>query len=498
MDDDDAMPAYEAAVRIVPADPPSRERAYVLAALGQILMLGGRLDEAIAAADQAIEVALAAGQRQPEGHARNTRGVSLTSIGRAEEGIAELEQALVIARDDGTAEDMGRAYVNLTESLNMTARYEESIRVGFEGLELARRLGIDRTAGVYLASNVLDALYIVGRWEEALEQADAIAARRPQGHWNYFTPASLLAELGRLDEARDQLAAVTLPEGGEAVFQGLANHADATAAVALWSGRPADVPAAIAPALERLPEVFLHDRGGSLFWRLAWAQADIAEQARGRRDAAGETAAVAEAERVLGLATALMDRRGEHGSVAQPACRAHGLLTVGEVARARGRADVEAWRSARETWDELGVVYRAAYARYREAEAMLATDPPDRDGARRLLEDLLPTLDQLGAAPLADAASSLAARSGLFESRAAERSTGPMNDGGPALTARERQVLELVIEGLSNGRIADRLFISTKTASVHVSNILAKLGVSSRTEAAAVAVRDGLLAEPVG
>ena len=64
-----------------------------------------------------------------------------------------------------------------------------------------------------------------------------------------------------------------------------------------------------------------------------------------------------------------------------------------------------------------------------------------------------------------------------------------------ALTARETEVLQLVALGLSNDQIASRLYISPRTASVHVSRILAKLGVSSRSEAAAVAFRHGLVAE---
>ena len=62
-----------------------------------------------------------------------------------------------------------------------------------------------------------------------------------------------------------------------------------------------------------------------------------------------------------------------------------------------------------------------------------------------------------------------------------------------ALTARETEILGLVAQGRSNGEVARQLFISTKTVSVHVSNILAKLGASGRTEAAAIARRDGLL-----
>ena len=70
----------------------------------------------------------------------------------------------------------------------------------------------------------------------------------------------------------------------------------------------------------------------------------------------------------------------------------------------------------------------------------------------------------------------------------------PPSDGPGVLTPREREVAVLLAEGLSNGEIARRLYISTKTASVHVSNILAKLGMASRAEVAAWAVRSGLVA----
>ncbi|MEK8109905.1 response regulator transcription factor [Micromonospora sp. M12] len=91
------------------------------------------------------------------------------------------------------------------------------------------------------------------------------------------------------------------------------------------------------------------------------------------------------------------------------------------------------------------------------------------------------------AAPLVEAAATLARRVGLRTAAGAA--------GTDLLTAREREVLRLVAEGHSNSRIAERLFISPKTASVHVSRIIAKLGVTNRVEAAAVAHRLGLLTE---
>ncbi|MEU4637998.1 response regulator transcription factor, partial [Micromonospora chalcea] len=96
---------------------------------------------------------------------------------------------------------------------------------------------------------------------------------------------------------------------------------------------------------------------------------------------------------------------------------------------------------------------------------------------------------RLGATPLGEQAATLARRVGL-------RGTG--RPGPDLLTSREREVLRLVAEGHSNSRIAERLFISPKTASVHVSRIIAKLDVTNRVEAAALAHRLGLLDPPPG
>ena len=92
----------------------------------------------------------------------------------------------------------------------------------------------------------------------------------------------------------------------------------------------------------------------------------------------------------------------------------------------------------------------------------------------------------MGARPLASALDALARR-GRLDGPASPR-------GGDILTEREAEVLELVAQGLTNRQIGERLFISGKTVSVHVSNVLAKLGVASRAEAVSVAHRRGLLA----
>jgi DNA-binding NarL/FixJ family response regulator len=127
-----------------------------------------------------------------------------------------------------------------------------------------------------------------------------------------------------------------------------------------------------------------------------------------------------------------------------------------------------------------GNVYEIARVRARCAEVLRATG--DAAGARVMADLARESARALGAAPLLAELTTLGSRA---------------QPGGHAdhatLTPRETEILALVAEGRTNGEIGKQLFISTKTVSVHVSNILGKLEASSRTEAAAIARRHGLL-----
>ncbi len=156
------------------------------------------------------------------------------------------------------------------------------------------------------------------------------------------------------------------------------------------------------------------------------------------------------------------------------------------LARACHRDSVEQWQEVVVRWDEMGASYQAAQDRLRIAELLLPAG--DRGTAAEALGSALTAAEALGARPLADEVRALAARARLVlpGHEPAEGETGP-------LTAREHEVLQLLVQGMTNDQIGSALFMSPRTASVHVSHILQKLGAANRTEVAAVAHRRGLV-----
>ena len=192
-------------------------------------------------------------------------------------------------------------------------------------------------------------------------------------------------------------------------------------------------------------------------------------------------------------AAALLEssRRAGAGPAASglPELAAWYATALAEMTRRDRRPDPPAWSAAAAAWERLGHPYRIAYACYRQAEALMAADG-DREAAVIALRRAAAITTRLGAHLLDAEVTALAQRARLdITPQPAAASRAPAPSG---LTAREAEVLALVATGRSNRQIAQVLFISPKTASVHVSNILAKLGVAGRVEAAAVAHRLGL------
>jgi DNA-binding CsgD family transcriptional regulator len=218
-------------------------------------------------------------------------------------------------------------------------------------------------------------------------------------------------------------------------------------------------------------------------------EGDAGELARDRRDE--EASALARTR-----ADAFLARVRLTAGKGWPAEQAQVAMAEAEHARASGATTPALWAAAAERWDAIARPYLVAYARWREAEARMAGR--DRDGAVGAASAALAGARRLGSAWLVEEVESLAARARLnLGEGGAGASGGPPARAGDhdpfGLTARERDVLALVAAGATNREIGERLHMAEKTASVHVSRILAKLNVRSRTEAAAVAHRQGLV-----
>jgi DNA-binding CsgD family transcriptional regulator len=174
-------------------------------------------------------------------------------------------------------------------------------------------------------------------------------------------------------------------------------------------------------------------------------------------------------------------------------------ITAAEAKRAGGTADPAVWREALGILGSAGHAWLIAYARYRLAESLVGSRAP-RAAAATALSEAFAAARDLSAEPLMGWIEALARRARVPLATVGSEVIETDGDGAGrdgrddlGLTAREREVLALLAEGYTNRRIAEELFISESTAGVHVSNILGKLGVMSRTEAATVAARLGLV-----
>ncbi|GAA0809132.1 ATP-binding protein [Spirilliplanes yamanashiensis] len=367
----------------------------------------------------------------------------------AQEALERTRAAADRARAAGNLPSLAHALVNVSDLLFSLGRYAESAEAAAEGLPHAHRVGVSRTTGVFLLANRAEALMALGRWDEA----DALCAEAAR----FDPPGTLALPWLRL---RARLRLERGAEGADALL------ARGAAFLARPYVRPEDwlTQTELQILAGRLPAEAALANPAALAVRPRYAWPLLAVAAAGAADPATRQA--------LGAVAAATPHRypAEHAWAAQ-------------VAAALGDAGPDAWRAAVAAWRADGQVHPLAAALVSLAESCAAHG--DRPGAAAALQEAAELAGGLAAAPLLDRAATLGRRLGLRPRAAADE----------LLTAREREVLRLVAEGHSNGRIAERLFISPKTASVHVSRIIAKLEVANRVEAAAVARRLGLLAD---
>jgi DNA-binding CsgD family transcriptional regulator len=487
-----ALDEQQQAVRLVPPEP-SVERARVLGSLAQLLTRVPRFEEARRLAEEAAAIAGQVGADAEEASARTALGYALGQLGDPDAGIAELEVAIRLATEAGDVIVVLRAITSRSDGLVAAGRPEEAATVALDGIQQARRLGLARSYGPVLAANATWALLALGRWDQAEQVSREGLETSPSGPAHIHLPlarAALELGLGDLDAAQARLQAVRrlLPapiseaQNAGPLFGGLAE-------LALWRGDPDQAKQLVAQAV---PEVEANPRHAAPIYALGvQVEADHAELARARHP--GQPAPDD------GTASALLARLGQaatgQAAAGLPELAAWQATALAERTRQQSPSDPAAWATAAAAWERLGQPYRAAYAGFRHAEAHLAAGG-DRDTAAQVLGRAAAITGRLGARPLDAEVQALARRARLDLAPPAGATAAAAGQPTPAqqlgLTPREVEVLALVAAGRTNRQIAQALFISPKTASVHVSNLLAKLGVAGRVEAAAIAHRLGL------
>jgi ATP/maltotriose-dependent transcriptional regulator MalT len=495
---EEAVEELRRALSLLPEDEPSRERAKLLSELAKKRMLQARFSESEEIAEQAIAVAQAVGDREAEGRALNALGTATGVQGDVDKGVNLLRESLAIARELGLAMDEGGAWVNIADVLNLSGRTQEALEVAREGLE-AERDHPWRTVD-WLRLSTSEFLYHLGQWDEAEASIPDESRRHTGGTLLLWQVARATLALGRGDLALADEALTTLDRAvaGMTEPQFVGPHGIMRAELARRNGDVEGARTAIDDTLDRIE--YCSDDMGRITAAAAAGlrvEGDAGQLARDRHDAEAQ-------ERARERADALIERTRVAAESSGPVEEAELATAEAEYARAIGRApgsseenreDVGLWSRAAAAWQGLGRPYPAAYARWREAEALMAGR--DRDGAARAASDALAAARRLGSAWLVEELESLAARArlqlGEEAPAAASASNGDEADDPFGLTPRERDVLTLVAAGATNREIGERLHMAEKTASVHVSRILAKLNVRSRTEAAAVAHRQGLV-----
>ena len=489
-DSEAAMKMTQEAVERLPEDEPTPESALVLASHAQVLMLRGH-PTARELCERAVALARQLGVRRVEGHALNSLGTTMSFTGERRQGQEHLREGMRIARELEHWDDLGRSYVNLSDSIDQDGRTAEAVELALEGARMAAAVGF-RTYSQFLHAEALERLVNLGR----LDQGEAlmltsleIPADGLTGVGLYGGAARVLLARGKVDEAAEMVANANRVSLGEPDQMFTGQLTAIAAEVELAKRNPEAARELIRREAERIEDI---DYAFFVVRPLALgveAEADIAERARALGDDAALQEALGRAEELVGLLAGQADPKAWKG-IPPPRLNAHALVAAAELARARGEPTVDAYVAAAAAFDELEFALEAAQARLRAAEA--AVSAGDRERAAALLAESEATAQELGAGLLLERIEALARRARL----AVGATPPPDADAAPlGLTERELGVLELVAAGKTNREIGEQLFISEKTASVHVSRILSKLSVKSRVEAATAAHRMGLAGE---
>ena len=487
------LPLIGEAVRLFEQAPPSFDHAKALLdASFFLLSVEGRPQARTPVLNRALEIAETVGATALIPRILAVIAYAAFMRGQMKEGFATYERGRALAR----ASQDGPALVLLacqeSDDLIKLAQFQRAAEVASRGVDAARQAGLEDWDIAYdMVFTAAEALLALGRTADAAVLIDPLTTGPPaRDHWwAHVIRAEIDLLRGDSDAAASRWQQIYAFPAVDRVFNYAYEAAPRAVETALWTGRPGDALDEVQRvlALVTSPDVTIFC--GRLLAAGMRACADLAEQARARRDqAAAATAAAAG-----GALASWVGQMGgapftDHPYVAAiPAERA---TWDAERTRLAGPSDPEAWAAAATAWQDLSCPHRAAYACWRQAQAQLDAGRPTAAAAAALHAAAGAAV---GHAPLLAAIRALADRARIpLQPPAAKPAPAP----APApygLTGRELAVLRLLAAGHTNAQIGAELYISPKTAGVHVSNILRKLGVSGRVQAASLAERAGLL-----
>ncbi len=486
----EAVEVARSTVEATPAEPPTWQYARAISTYANTLVIEDDFTMAREQAEQGLAAAKAAGALWVQADALVTLGFISNREGRNDEAIKLLTEAHKQAREAKVLGVELRAANHLAQAHLELGDLAIGAAVAHEGTKRANQTGLGMAPYGWDVQHLhFQCHFADGHWDHAQEIADGFPVRVTNAPEAYLSSMALFIDVARDNPAVAERRAWIEPFWSSHGFDGfiarslLAEHA-------LWRG---DIEQALTEAQTAIELIFEPPWGfsPSVIRPAAVALSARADRAARARAAGDEQSAQTEltaAGELRQIAQEGAAFRKRPKFVLGPEGRGWLARAEAEYRRAAGDNDPRAWQAV---LDEFGpdYVYEVARTRWRLAEAL--AEAGRRDEAAEHWREAAQTADKLGARPLRRALDDLARRARI--GTAEQRGDGEVL---AALTSREREVLRLIAAGRSNREIASVLYIAPKTASVHVSNILGKLGAASRTEAAAIAHREGLISEP--
>jgi len=443
--------SLEQAVALVPEGADDRLRSRLLAWLAFVLCVADAPDGAKPVARQAYDLA----ERVDDD---GLRAAALLPLAYVDDAEGKTESALVdYARCEELALRAGDHSLCLTAvqwstiGLVLDARIEEAVQRNAYGQQLAERWGLVRSRGSMLAQNRAYGLFHLGRWDEALDVIDDALADAPPPRYVAalkYVAAQIAVRRGDFGHARRLLDEAEELCGDARPFEPMVLNVRI-----MMAGLEGDA----VGARQLLERAIAHPVWNG--YDAGWFLLSVAQT--------GDRRALPEIRKLLSAEVSV------RASTAAVLCSAD----------AAEDGSVASWLRAVAAWRAIGELYQLADA----LTGLAAAEVAERNdkGAREALAEARAIATELRAAPLLARIAGLADRAGLDAEARPARAFG--------LTARELEVLQVLAQGLSNAEIARKLFVSGNTVATHVARVLRKLGAASRTEASAIAHREGLL-----